>query len=73
VVFNGEIYNYRELKSALEAEGERFHSKSKLTPFEGMRVRGRPLWTIVRGRVVVRDGVFEGRPGWGRLVGPATP
>jgi dihydroorotase len=48
--------------------GEHFRSKSKLTPFEGMRIRGRPLWTIVRGRVVVRDGALEGRPGWGRMV-----
>jgi allantoinase len=48
--------------------GAHFRSKSKLTPFEGMRIRGRPLWTIVRGRVVVRDGALEGRPGWGRMV-----
>lgn len=52
--------------------GERFHSKSKLTPFEGMRIHGRPLWTIVRGRVVVREGAFQGQPGWGRLMTPAA-
>jgi len=28
IVFNGEIYNYRELKARLEAEGERFTSDS---------------------------------------------
>lgn len=28
IVFNGEIYNHRELKAALEAEGERFRSTS---------------------------------------------
>jgi dihydroorotase len=48
--------------------GERFHSKSKLTPFEGMPTRGRALWTIVRGRIVVRAGALVGRPGWGRMV-----
>ena len=28
IVFNGEIYNYRELRQALEAKGYRFHSQS---------------------------------------------
>ncbi len=50
--------------------GERFHSKSKLTPFEGVRTRGAPVCTIVRGRVVMRDGKLEGPAGWGRMVTP---
>src|SRR6476661_1022080 len=28
VVFNGEIYNYRELRDTLEAEGHRFYTSS---------------------------------------------
>src|SRR5262249_45492144 len=28
VTFNGEIYNYRQLRSALEAKGRRFHSQT---------------------------------------------
>lgn len=28
IVFNGEIYNYREVRRALEAEGHRFHTSS---------------------------------------------
>jgi len=47
---------------------DRFQSKSKITPFEGFRTKGQPVCTIVRGRVVMRDGALEGRPGWGRLV-----
>ena len=50
--------------------GERFRSKSKITPFEGMRTKGSPVCTIVRGRVVMRNGQLEGRPGWGRLITP---
>src|SRR2546422_1849816 len=56
----------------LERDGtiraDRFQSKSKITPFEGFRTKGQPVCTIVRGRVVMRDGALEGRPGWGRLV-----
>jgi len=58
----------------LERDGtiraDRFQSKSKITPFEGFRTKGQPVCTIVRGRVVMRDGTLEGRPGWGRLVTP---
>lgn len=44
-----------------------------ITPFEGMKVKGRPVATIVRGRVVMRDGELVGSPGWGRpVVGAGT-
>lgn len=46
------------------------HGKSKITPFEGVPTRGRPVATIVRGRVVMRDGDLSGEPGWGRAVRP---
>lgn len=44
-------------------------SKSRCgwTPFDGMRVTGWPMATIVRGRVVMRDGVLQGKPS-GRVV-----
>jgi dihydroorotase len=44
------------------------HSKSRITPFEGMVTRGRPVATLVRGRVVMREGELVGAPGWGRPV-----
>ncbi len=47
------------------------HSKSKITPFEGLKVTGRPVCTIVRGRVVMRDGALVGAPGWGRALTPS--
>ena len=37
---------------------------------EGMRGRGRPVATLVRGRLVMREGELVGAPGWGRS-GPA--
>ncbi len=60
----------------LDAPGEiraaALHSKSKITPFEGFKIAARPVCTIVRGRVVMRDGVPVGPPGWGRPVTPAA-
>lgn len=44
------------------------HSRSRITPFEGMRGRGRPVATLVRGRLVMREGDLVGAPGWGRSV-----
>lgn len=47
--------------------GERLHSKHPVTPFEGLPVRGLPVYTIVRGAVVMRDGEVLGAPE-GRLI-----
>ncbi|HXH82033.1 MAG TPA: allantoinase AllB [Candidatus Tectomicrobia bacterium] len=52
--------------------GAALHSKSRITPFEGVEVAGLPVCTIVRGRVVMRDGAPVGEPGWGRPVTPAA-
>lgn len=41
------------------------HHGSDYTPYEGISVKGWPVTTIVRGRVVVRDGALEGSPGTG--------
>lgn len=42
--------------------GAALHSKHPITPFEGLRVRGLPVWTIVRGHVVMREGQVVGAP-----------
>lgn len=56
----------------LDREGvisaDRLHGKNNATPFEGWRTRGAPVATIVRGRVVMRDGQLLAEPGWGRPV-----
>ncbi|MBP7868008.1 MAG: dihydroorotase family protein [Acidobacteria bacterium] len=48
-------------------EGARFLSKGKITPFEGMTLRGKVVKTLVRGRVVydATEGIVA-EPGWGR-------
>jgi len=42
------------------------HSAQDYTPFEGMKLKGWPETTIVRGRVVFEDGRVVGEPGWGK-------
>jgi dihydroorotase (multifunctional complex type) len=41
-------------------------SKAGWTPFDGYRVRGRPVVTILRGEVVAEDGRVLPEPGYGR-------
>jgi dihydropyrimidinase len=36
------------------------------SPFEGMRLRGWPVWTMLRGRIIARDGQVVGEPGYGQ-------
>lgn len=48
---------------------DRLHSKSKVTPFHGWRVKGMPVYTVVRGNVVYKDGEIWGKP-QGELIKP---
>ena len=41
---------------------DRLHSKSKVTPFHGFHVQGMPVYTIVRGHIVMHDGQIVGSP-----------
>jgi dihydroorotase len=56
-----------EKKGVVKAD--ELHSKNKVTPFDGFEVKGMPVATIVRGRIVMRDGKVKGAPA-GRLVTP---
>ncbi len=48
--------------------GDRLHSKVKWTPFEGRKVRGVPVMTIVRGETVMEDGEIVGVAGHGSFL-----
>lgn len=41
-------------------------SKSKITPWHGRKVKGLPVLTMVRGKVVMKDGRILAEPGWGK-------
>jgi len=40
------------------------------TPYHGRKVKGVPVYTIVRGKVVMQDGKVVGKPGDGEFVAP---
>ena len=47
----------------------KLQSRSKSTPWNGWRVKGLPVHTLVRGRFVMRDrALVGGTRGWGRSV-----
>jgi len=47
---------------------EGVQTKVGWSPFTGRAFTGKPVMTISRGKVVMRDGVVTGEPGWGRFV-----
>ena len=48
--------------------GENLHSRLKWTPYEGMRVEGWPVHTIVRGEPVMVDCDVVGEKGHGMFI-----
>jgi dihydroorotase len=59
-----------DMGSELEIRDDIVLSKIGYTPYAGKRVHGVIDTTLVRGRVVYRDGAVVGEPGWGRQATP---
>jgi len=52
--------------------GKDMHSKVGLTSWEGMSTTGAPVYTVVRGEIVMDHGEIKSTPGYGRFTpGPA--
>jgi len=45
-----------------------FHSKAKFSPFDGWKVKGKPMKTFVNGQLVMNEGEIVANPGTGRIV-----
>lgn len=58
-----------DLSREWTVEDAKLQSRSKITPWNGRRVKGLPVHTLVRGRFVMRDrALMEETRGWGRSV-----
>jgi dihydropyrimidinase len=44
------------------------HERVDYTPYEGIEVRGYPVMTLLRGKIIVQNGVFSGDAGSGSFV-----
>jgi dihydroorotase (multifunctional complex type) len=51
-------------------KGQMYSKARELTPYDGWKVRGWPVMTIVRGCIVMKDGEIIGKPGYGEFISP---
>ena len=61
-----------DMHEEMTIRAERLHSKSKLTPFDGVKVKGVPAYTIVGGRVVMEKGQILEDVQRGKFVTPVA-
>jgi len=43
-------------------DGKKLHSRNTVTPFDGWKVKGLPVYAVVRGNIVMKDGEIVGKP-----------
>lgn len=44
------------------------HSRAGYTPYEGFKVKGKPVMTILRGNIIVKDNNFVGEKSYGKFI-----
>jgi len=49
-------------------DSSEFHSKAKYSPFDGWKVRGKPIKTFVNGQLIMDEGEIVAKPGTGRII-----
>jgi dihydroorotase-like cyclic amidohydrolase len=58
-----------DLKAKSKVNPTTFYSKAKWSPVDGFEVQGLPVYTVVRGNVVMDHGKVDQRP-VGKMVSP---
>ncbi|MFB0504676.1 MAG: dihydroorotase family protein [Candidatus Bathyarchaeia archaeon] len=57
-----------DLKGEYRIDSSKFLSKAKYSPFEGWKVKGKPVKTFVGGHLVMDDGEIVAKPGSGGII-----
>ncbi len=47
---------------------EEMYSKTKYTPYNGFKLKGKPVMTVVMGEIMMQDGHIVGKPGIAKMV-----
>lgn len=56
-----------------EIRAEDLHTQSDYTAYQGRRMKGRPVMSLLRGRVLLQEGRLEQAPGYGQYLPRAVP
>jgi len=57
-----------DLKAKFKIDSTKFHSKAKLSPFDGFKCQGKPVKTFVAGKLVMDNGEIVGEKGTGSVL-----
>jgi len=57
-----------DMKRKYRIDSSKFYSKAKYSPFDGWRVKGKPMKTFVNGQLVMDAGEIVENPGAGRIL-----
>ncbi len=61
-----------DINRKYKIDASNFHSKAKYSPFDGWRVRGKPIKTFVNGRLVMDEGEIVAKPGTNQIIEKST-
>jgi len=62
-----------DLKKENVISGDKLQCVADYTPFEGWKVRGWPILSLVRGKIVMENGEIKGRSGFGKFIPSRQP
>jgi dihydroorotase len=57
-----------DINREYKIDASRFKSKAKFSPFDGWKVKGKPVKTFVNGQLVMDEGEIVAKPGTGRVI-----
>jgi dihydropyrimidinase len=57
-----------DMKKEVKVTTDTLHSSAGFTPYEGLRLKGWPLFTVLIGNIVMEEGQIVGKPGIGHVL-----
>jgi dihydroorotase len=57
-----------DINREYKIDASRFNSKAKFSPFDGWKVKGKPVKTFVNGQLVMDEVEITAKPGTGRII-----